>query len=575
MALDPGSVDRLAAKLDVIFPHLDERQRRLLAAAEARDLGHGGVRAVARACDLSEKTVREGVWELEAGVAPLGRVRRPGAGRKPLTTHDPDLVPALLRLVEPTEVGDPMSLLRWTTKSLRALSVELGRQGHRVSPAKVGQLLHEQGFSLQANARVLSGATSPDRDAQFRYLNEQVKAHQADGDPVISVDSKKKEQIANHANPGRTWRPTGDPVQVDDHDFPTNDTTSDTTNDTTNDTTSDTTSDSDSGAEGWGRIGPSATVTPFGVYDLDKDAGWVNVGTDHNTAQFAVESIRRWWNDIGRATYPRAHRLLITADAGGSNSHRVWAWKAELAALAAQTGLEITVCHFPPGTSKWNKIEHRLFSHITMNWRGRPLTSHDVVLQSIAATTTRTGLTVRAGLDTNTYPLNIKISKAGVASLPLHRHDWHGDWNYTLHPTNATNPPSHPHIHHRPDPTDLTWLTHPTLTGVPTDEWDTLAAIITALHAQTPRSTRGGKIILPATAHLTAALVNHHTRLPKTALATLYGVYYTALHTNNIITTLQKIKKLPRRGPLRLANLNDLYDIADLYNISHPQRHTK
>jgi transposase len=384
----------LAAKFGAIFPHLDERQRRLLMGAEARALGHGGIRLVALAAQARERTVSRGVWELESGAEPLGRVRRPGGGRKRAADLDRELVPALLALVGPQERGDPMSPLRWTVKSTRTLAAELTRQGHQVSADTVRDLLHEQGFSLQGNAKTIEGKQHPDRDAQFRYINEQATAHQAAGDPVISVDTKKKEQVGEYGNGGRTWRPAGDPVRVRDHDFP----------------------------------GPDKAI-PYGIYDLAANTGWVNVGTDHDTAAFAVESVRRWWSARGSADYPAARRLLITADAGGSNGYRTRAWKAGLAALAAQTGLEITCCHFPPGTSKWNKIEHRLFSHITMNWRGRPLTSHQVAVSTIAATTTRTGLAVHAELDTGSYATGAKISDAQLAALPLTRHHWHPDWN--------------------------------------------------------------------------------------------------------------------------------------------------
>jgi hypothetical protein len=324
-------------------------------------------------------------------------------------------VPALLGLIEPEERGDPMSALRWTTKSTRALAAELTSQGHPVSADTVADLLHEQGFSLQANAKMIEGKQSPDRDAQFRYLNEQVTTHTEAGQPVVSVDTKKvdtkkvdtkkvdtkkKELLGQFANGGREWRPAGDPVRVADHDFTAR--------------------------------AAGDRVAPYGIYDLAANTGWVNVGTDHDTAVFAVESLRRWWRGAGTATYPNATRLLITADAGGSNSPRSRVFKAELAALAADTGLNITVCHFPPGTSKWNKIEHRLFSHITHNWRGRPLTSHEVVVNTIAATTTRTGLRVHAELDTGLYPLGVTISDEQLATLPLTTHDWHGDWNYTL-----------------------------------------------------------------------------------------------------------------------------------------------
>jgi hypothetical protein len=392
----------LAAKFGAIFPHLDERQRRLLMGTEARALGHGGIRLVARAAGVREATVSAGVDELGAGAEPLGRVRRPGGGRKKAAEADPGLVPALLALVEPDERGDPMSPLRWTAKSTRTLAAELTRQGHKVSADTVGDLLRAEGFSLQGNARTIEGRQHPDRDAQFRCISERARAHQGTADPVISVDTKKKELVGQFRNGGREWRPKGRPVATRTHDFP---------------------------GDSVGK------VIPYGVYDVTANAGWVNVGTGHDTAAFAVESIRRWWKAAGQAGYPLARRLLITADAGGSNGYRTRTWKTGLAGLAAETGLEITVCHFPPGTSKWNKIEHRLFSHVTMNWRGRPLTSHEVVVQTIAATTTRTGLTVHAELDPGRYPDGVKVSDAQMAALPISRHPFHGDWNYTLYPT--------------------------------------------------------------------------------------------------------------------------------------------
>src|SRR5215203_1978013 len=342
---------QLATRFEVLLPHLNERQQRLALAVEARLLGHGGVRAVAQVAGVSETTVHKGVVELEAGQAPLppGRVRRPGGGRKPAARQDPALVPALLALVEPDERGDPMSPLRWTTKSLRHLADELSRSGHPVSAPTVGRLLKTNGFSLQSTSKTLEGVQHPDRDAQFRYINEQVKTHQGDGQPVISVDAKKKEQLGQLPAAGREWRPKGDPVTVDDHSFFT--------------------------------TGPDVPLAvPYGIYDIAADSGWVNVGVDHDTSAFAVASIRGWWQARGVDDYPDARRLLITADAGGSNSYRYRLWKAELAELAAETGLDITVCHFPPGTSKWNKVEHRLFSHISTNWRGHPLTSHQVVV---------------------------------------------------------------------------------------------------------------------------------------------------------------------------------------------------
>lgn len=436
---------QLAVKFEVLFPHLDERQRRLMMGAEARILGHGGIRAVARAAQVSETTVRKGVDELETGEEPLGRVRRPGGGRKRAADLDPELRPALLALVEPDERGDPMSPLRWTVKSTKSLAAELTRLGHGVSADTVGDLLREEGFSLQAGAKTLEGRQHPDRDAQFRYINEQARGHMGAGQPVISVDTKKKELIGDYKNAGRQWRPTGEPVLVKTHDFPD-------------------------------RQAPGKAI-PYGIYDVAANTGWVSVGTDHDTAAFAVASIRRWWQAQGRHDYPAATRLLITADAGGSNGYRTRAWKTELAALAAETHLDITVCHMPPGTSKWNKIEHRLFSHISMNWRGRPLTSHDVIVNSIAATTTRTGLTVHAELDPGTYDTGIKVTDSDIDALPMHRHRFHGDWNYTLQPSprDTTSAATTPRPAGTTSPQPCTGcLRSPELTGMPEPALDEL-----------------------------------------------------------------------------------------------------
>jgi transposase len=406
VAVRADVVESLRAKFAAVLPHLDERQQRLVLAGEARSLGHGGIAAVVQASGASRSRISQGIAELEAGQAPLRRVRREGGGRKPLTTTDPALLAALLALVEPTRRGDPCSPLCWTTLSTRKLAAELTSAGHPVGADTVGRLLREQGFSLQANAKTIEGNQHPDRDAQFCYLNDQADAHLTSGDPVISVDTKKKELVGPYKNGGAEWRPTGAPEQVKVHDF----------------------------------IDPTlGKANPYGVYDLAADTGWVSVGTDHDTAGFAVETIRRWWQSTGPTRYPHATRLLITADGGGSNGYRTRLWKTELATLAADTGLQITVCHLPPGTSKWNKIEHRLFSHISMNWRGRPLTSHDVIVQSIAATTTRTGLSVHAELDTTAYPTGVKIPDAQMKALDdtgtLRRHEWHPEWNYTLNPS--------------------------------------------------------------------------------------------------------------------------------------------
>jgi transposase len=464
---------QLAFRFGLLLAHLDERQRRLMLATEARLLGHGGVRAVAGIAGVSETTVRRGVAELAAGAGPLpaGRVRAPGGGRKRVEEHSPQVTAALLTLVEPDERGDPQSPLRWTTKSLRHLAGELTRQGHRVSAPTVGRLLKREGFSLQANVKTLEGAQHPDRDAQFRYLNEQVKAHQADGEPVISVDTKKREQLGRLPMTGREWRPKGEPVEVDDHHF--------------------------------FFTGPEVEqAIPYGIYDLTRNTGWVNVGVDHDTSVFAVESIRRWWQARGSQDYPQASRLLITADAGGSNSYRYRVWKSELAALAAETGLVITVCHFPPGTSKWNKIEHRLFAHITMNWRGRPLTSHQVVVKTIAATRTRGGLRVEAALDPGDYPTGVAISTQRMDALPIQRHDVHGAWNYTIHPrpavdaseaagTDALGSPAHRRQ------AMLAHLTDPRLIGLTSTQLRRLAAALAPIQAaraqQRHSQQRGGR----------------------------------------------------------------------------------
>jgi DDE family transposase len=404
MAVAMEVEEALATKFPVMLPHLDERQRRLYLGSEARSLGHGGVEAVARAAGVSRQMVAAGAAELEAGREPLGRARRPGGGRKKLADTDPGLRPALLALVDPAARGDPESPLRWTTLATRNLAGELTRQGHRVGPDTVAKLLKDEGFSLQGNAKTAEGARHPDRDAQFRYINDRARDHLAAGQPVISVDAKKKQNVGSFRNGGREWRPAGDPEHVNVYDF----------------------IDKEKGK-----------VTPYGVYDVGANTGWVSVGTDHDTAAFAVQTIRTWWQKAGQPAYPDAARLLICADGGGSNGYRTRLWKTELAALAAETGLQITVCHFPPGTSKWNKIEHRLFSQISMNWRGRPLTSHEVIVQTIAATTTRTGLTVAAELDTSAYPKGIKISDRQIKDLEqraLRRHQFHGEWNYDLIP---------------------------------------------------------------------------------------------------------------------------------------------
>jgi Rhodopirellula transposase DDE domain len=409
MASDAQVGESVARRYAVLRPYLDERQRRLVLAAEAAELGRGGITVVALATGVHPDTVAKGVRELEDGAEPSGRVRAPGGGRKRATETDPWLAPALTALVDPHTRGDPESPLVWTTKSTKNLANTLATHGHPVSDRTVARMLRGQGFSLQGNAKVTEGRQHVDRDAQFGYLNAQVIDHLGAGAPVVSVDTKKKELVGEFKNGGREYQPTGSPVKVNVHDFP----------------------DEELGK-----------AIPYGVYDVAANTGWVSVGADHDTSAFAVETLRRWWNAVGCHRYPGADRLLVCADGGGSNGSRVRAWKIELAKLAAETGLAITVCHLPPGTSKWNKIEHRLFSQITMNWRGRPLTSHQIIVDLIGATSTATGLTVRAELDTGTYPIGIKYTNKQVDALPITRHNFHGEWNYTVAPAPADTPTS-------------------------------------------------------------------------------------------------------------------------------------
>lgn len=389
----------LTTMLATVMPHLDERQRRVLAGSAARALGRGGIVAVAEATSMSRSTLQKAVAEVDAGVEPSDRLRAPGAGRPRVIDAQPGLLEALDDLVEPESRGDPECRLRWTSKSTRKLSEELLAKGYRASHVTVADLLHQMGYSLQAPAKENEGAQHADRDAQFRHIDALARAHLSDGQPVISVDTKKKEVVGNLANKGKEWQPKGQPVRVDVHDFPDPEV-------------------------------PKAV--PYGIYDLAQNEGFVSVGDSHDTAEFAVETIRRWWAEVGSLAYPDAERLLITADAGGSNSYRSRLWRLELSKLAAEAGIDITVCHFPPGTSKWNKIEHRLFSAISTNWRGRPLTSHEVIVDLIAATTTRTGLKVRARLDQSYYPKGKKVTDKQLAGLPIERHDFHGEWNYTF-----------------------------------------------------------------------------------------------------------------------------------------------
>jgi transposase len=384
---------------------LDERMRRLVTAAEAEVIGYGGVSLVARATGVSRRAITQGLVELKSGAAQVApheaRVRRPGGGRKKATAKDQALQGALEALVEPTTRGDPMSALRWTCKSLRRLAAELTAQGHPISHRLVGELLHTLGYSLQANQKTQEGSSHPDRNAQFALINRRTQEELAQGQPVISVDTKKKELVGDFRNRGAEYRPKGDPQKVRVHDF---------------------------------IIPELGRANPYGVYDVAHNLGWVSVGTDHDTAAFAVESIRRWWKTMGAPLYPRAERLQIMADGGGSNGSRVRLWKVELQKLSEELGFAISVCHLPPATSKWNKIEHRLFSFISLNWSGQPLVSHEVIVSLIRATTTAKGLKVEAEIDRNSYPSGVTVSDEEMASLNLTRDPFHGEWNYTLSP---------------------------------------------------------------------------------------------------------------------------------------------
>jgi hypothetical protein len=402
---DTKSIARIRRKYRALSVEMDERSRRQWAAAEARELGWGGVTAVARATGLSRTTITAGLRELELPAKQRAvegmRVRRPGGGRKALSETDPGLLSALEALIEPVTRGDPESPLRWTCKSTRRLAHELTRQRHPIGANTVAALLRQAGYSLQANRKTREGAAHPDRNAQFEHINAQVRRFQNRDEPAISVDTKKKERVGDFQNAGREWRPRGAPEEVRVHDF----------------------LDKELGK-----------AIPYGVYDMINNQGWVSVGIDHDTAQFAVNSIRRWWKRMGRRRFPRATQLLVTADGGGSNSPRSRLWRVSLQALADELGLRLHVCHFPPGTSKWNRIEHRLFSFITQNWRGRPLVSHQTVVSLIASTTTRTGLIVKAALDTNRYDTAVKVTDEQLRRLRLTPERFHGDWNYQLTP---------------------------------------------------------------------------------------------------------------------------------------------
>jgi hypothetical protein len=407
--MDAGTRESIKEKYRILGEIFNERARRVWAAVEAQQLGRGGISTVAEATGLSRTTIYQGLNELQAGRSGAGlkrdRVRAEGGGRKALTEKDPQLLARLERLVEPTTRGDPESALRWTCKSTRQLAEALAGAGHPIGRQKVSELLAALGYSLQGNRKTREGSDHIDRDAQFEHINDQVGAYQRRAQPVISVDTKKKELIGDFKNSGREWRPKGNPEEVRTHDF----------------------MDRDLGK-----------VNPYGVYDQSANVGWVSVGTDHDTAEFAVESIRRWWSKMGARSYPEATELLITADCGGSNGYRVRLWKVALQALANETALTVRVCHFPPGTSKWNKIEHRMFSFISLNWRGKPLVSHEVVVNLIGNTRTSTGLSIQAELDTSKYPKGVKVTDEDLRNINLTRDAFHGEWNYSIAPNCST-----------------------------------------------------------------------------------------------------------------------------------------
>jgi hypothetical protein len=394
--------DNIRKRFELLASLLDERAQRLLVGAEAACVGYGGVSLVSRATGVCREAVAEGVKDVtEPERLPKGRIRREGGGRKRTVLKDPTLQTDLESLIEPMTRGDPESPLRWTCKSLRRLSAELNAMGHRTSHRMVAELLHEMKYSLQANKKTIEGSSHPDRNAQFEHINEAVHGQLDSGQPAISVDTKKKELVGNFKNAGRELRPKGDPERVRVHDF---------------------------------EIKELGKAAPYGVYDVGQNTGWVSVGTDNDTSAFAVETIRRWWYSMGKQTYPNAKGLLITADSGGSNGSRVRLWKLELQKMADETGLEISVCHLPPGTSKWNKIEHRLFSFITQNWRGKPLISHEVIVNLISSTRTEKGLTVHSEIDNGSYPKGIKVSNKEFDQINITRDNFHGEWNYIIRP---------------------------------------------------------------------------------------------------------------------------------------------
>jgi Rhodopirellula transposase DDE domain len=556
-------LDGLGPELGLLLPMLDERARRLVLGAVARAVGEGGTGRVAALAGASWQTVADGAAEVGSGdSAPRGRVRRPGAGRPPLAESDPGLLPALESLVRDSMRGDPRSPLLWTTRSVKRLAGELAAAGHPCAPVTVWRTLKAAGYTLQSVSRAAEGRQHPERDAQFRYIAAQAREHAAAGQPVISVDAKKREKTGNYGQDGREWRPAGEPAAVRSHDFP----------------------------EKGGRH-----AIPYGIWDEAANAGFVNVGTDGNTAALAVESVRRWWQFAGKAAYPQASRLLVTCDAGGSNAAASRGWKTGLAALAAETGLDITVCHFPPGTSKWNRIEHRLFSQITLAWRGRPLTSYDVIIDTIGNVTTGTGLTCTAVLDEGRYPTGLEIPDhimKEVEERQLNRHGWHGEWNYTLlaAPRPAPPPPEPP-----PAPRSRLLsrdeLARPALTGTSPEAAAALASALEGRlrerieydrrvrrgpRARAPRK-RGSRRRLEAADYLCAALLKRHLGVPSRVTAEVLGIDdSTVRHMILTITAVLAEARTSLPAPAEpppghsIRTLNDLRGYAARHGIHIP-----
>jgi hypothetical protein len=562
MSADAGFLGRMGPELQLLLPMLDERSRRLVLGAVARAAGNGGTGAVASLTGASWQTVADGAAEVGSGeTAPPGRVRRAGAGRRRLAESDPGLLPALEELIRDAVRGDPESPLTWTTRSVKHLAGELTAAGHPCSPVTAWRTLRRAGYTLQSNAKAAEGRQHPERDAQFRYIAAQAKEHTAAGQPVISVDAKKKEQVGNYGQDGREWAPAGEPVTVRSHDFP-------------------------------GKDGRHAI--PYGVYDEAAGAGFVNVGTGGNTAALAVESVRRWWQLAGRDAYPDAARLLVTCDAGGSNGYTTRAWKAGLAALAQETGLDVTVCHFPPGTSKWNKIEHRLFCQISLAWRGRPLTSYDVIISTIGAVTTANGLACTAVLDENRYPTGTEISDAEMKDLRdrcLTPHDWHGEWNYTLlaAPPPAPPPPPRPPPAPLPAVPDPAALDHPAITGLPPGGAAALAAGLAAAHharaearlhrrrgkdrAQSRQARHDHPRTRLAYPHLVLAeIIRQRFSMPAAPIAELYGCDRTTLahRLQAVRQALADTATTIKPAGITLRTSQELRDYAAAHGITIP-----